>query len=114
MSHQSNATTSADSRYLDARDWATLVAALWLQPKFTAAFEYDPVNALLQGQRMNPPWVSFEQPYVFDLDNPCGRRDLLIKVPTSPGYDVNELNDACFGLINVVPITAFNVCGVDQ
>lgn len=112
MSNESNIATGAAPRYLDARDWATLIAALWLQPKFTAAFESDPVGALLEGQAMTPPRVSFETPFFFDLKDPNGRRDRLILTPPNPGYSENELNDACFGLINVVPITAFNVCGV--
>lgn len=97
------------AKYLDAHGWARLLAYLWTRPKFADEFEADPVHAILRAQKDKPYAIDID--YVFEVDN-SQRRTRLLKVPTNPGYSMDELNDAIFGLAPVVPMTSWAVHGV--
>ena len=99
-------------KYLEANNWATLVAALWVKPLFRSRFELDPVSAILTEQSTQE--AHFDLGYRFDITGTTQLRDRLIKIPANPGYSMDDLNDACIGRITIVPMTSWTVCGLSK
>lgn len=116
-----------DPYYITADGWARLIALLWLKPHLAAAWEKNPIKEMVDRKDELKGVLSVEKEvygkpcesqsnnqYQFDIDNPDGRRDRLIKIPPNPGYSVNDLNDACIGKVTIVPMTSWTICGVSK
>ena len=106
-------TNATVPEFLDAHNWAKLVAYLWLRPKFADDFENDPVLAVVNAQNPTDGTEPIQLDYVFKFDDPSQRTKML-QIPDNPGYDPNDLNDAIFGLTTIVPMTSWNIHGLSS
>lgn len=102
--------TTSQAHYLNARDWAKLVAYIWLQPAFAEDFESNPIQAIYDDEALRKS-IGFR----FEPDKPGQDTPVpitrIIKLPNDPGYSSQELYGAIVGEVTIIPMTSWNVHG---
>lgn len=102
-----------EPHYLNAREWAKLVAYIWLQPAFAEDFETDPVRAIYDDKELRTALGFRFAPEASGDDEATMPMPLtrIIRLPVDPGYGMDELYGAITGEVTIVPMTSWIVHG---